>query len=311
MGIVPDRQPEVPKGGAVGALGDVLAGSQELDHREGQVGEPKWIGLSLLHQKRLQRLGVGPAGKLVPVRFGDLGDAFPSLWSPDHPADGRESPFRQIAGNHSVRSDHEVLDDALGPVLLLHFEATDCIAIEYWPRLNRLEGQRSLSVPECRHVLCYLVLQAQVPVKSSCGADRPRGGAVPVQPCGHAVVGELRAIADARPEDIGALKRAVGAQCHLNDDGQPLFPGIQGGEVGGQLLGKHGEDLGRRVDRSRVVPRVPIDGRSIPDEGIHISHCDEDPAPASWHGLSNGELIQIAGVVVVDRGPQEISEIAN
>ena len=251
------------------------------------------------------------SGSRESVLSGELDDPVPALGRADHAADRREIPRREIPGGHAVGGDHEVLDDVLGAVLSFRFEITDLVAVKDRFRLDGFQTQRSLGVPQVLQALRDPVLHAQILRQSGDGRDRLGHGAVPFQPGGHAVIGELRMIADARPVDIRALHGAVRADHHFDDNGQALLIEIQGGEVGGKLLGQHREDLGRRIHRGRVVAGVLVDGRPVLDERVHVGHGHTDLDGVSGQGLGDGELIQVAGVVVVDGSPQKVRQIAN
>jgi hypothetical protein len=67
-------------------------------------------------------------------------------------------------------------------------------------------------------------------------------------------------VVDARPVDVRALQGAVRADHHFHDNSQALLLEVQGGEVGRKPLWQHWKDLGRSIDRCRVVVRVFVDG---------------------------------------------------
>ena len=158
-------------------------------------------------------------------------------------------------------------------------------------------------MPETLHTLRGSVLQAQVLGQSIHGGDRLGLGPLPLQPGGDAVIGELRVTADTRPIDVGGLDRAIAGQYHLDDDGEALLVCIERREVGGKLLGEHGEDLGGRVDRGRVVAGVVVDGRPFFDQRFHVGHGNQDLHLVIGQRLGNGELIQVKRVIVVDGSP--------
>ncbi len=175
----------------------------------------------------------------------------------------------------------------------------------------RLQAQRAALVPQPLHRLRGSVLDAELLLEPGHRRQRRRRGRRAVEPGGDAVVGELRAIQDERAIDVRALHRAVGADRHLDDDGQALLTLAEGGQVSRELLGKHREDLGGRVDGRRVGPRMAVDGGAELDGGIDVGDRDQDLHLSVGLRLRDRELIEVARVVVVDRGPEEAPQIAD
>ncbi len=162
VGVVLDRKAKVPRRALARKLGDVFARPQELDHGEGQVGEPKRIGGFLLRQELLQRLRIRIDRQRELVFRGDLDDPFPSFRGADHAADRRESLRSEEPSGHTVRRDHEILDDVLGPVLLLRLRSR-IVSPSKTGRASMVSRLSApWSVPEVLHVLRDPVLQAQV-----------------------------------------------------------------------------------------------------------------------------------------------------
>ena len=81
------------------------------------------------------------------------------------------------------------------------------VAVENRSRLNGLKGQSTLNLPVFYALGCP-VLEAQVLVKPGHGGDGCRHGSA-FEPCGNAVVGELRLVPDTRPVETGVLDGAV------------------------------------------------------------------------------------------------------
>ena len=59
------------------------------------------------------------------------------------------------------------------------------------------------------------------------------------------------------------------------------------------------------------MTRVCVDGRAVFHEGVHVGDGDQNLDGVSGEGFGDRELIQIAGVIVVDRRPQQAGQIAN
>ena len=116
---------------------------------------------------------------------------------------------------------------------------------------------------------------------------------------------------DARPVDVAADDRAVGADLEVDDERDALLAFVEGGEAGGQLLGQHRKDARRGVDRGRVLLRVVVDGRAALDYRVDVGHGDETAHFPAAQVFGDGELVEIARVVVVDRAPEEVAHVAH
>ena len=107
---------------------------------------------------------------------------------------------REVARGHAVGGDHEVLDDLLGPVLRVGFQVLELVAVEDRTRFDGFEVERAVLVPERLQLLGHAVLEPEVLVQAADRADRRRHRPAALQPGGHAVVGELGAIAHRRAD---------------------------------------------------------------------------------------------------------------
>ncbi len=54
---------------------------------------------------------------------------------------------------------------------------------------------------------------------------------------------------------------------------------------------------------------VLINCRSFLNKSVHISHCNKYLYLVSRHCLRNGKLVQVAGIIVIDRRPQKAPKI--
>ena len=97
-------------------------------------------------------------------------------------------------------------------------------------------------MPEAPHRLRDPILDSQLLVEAGDGANTRRGRRRPVQPRGHGVVRELRAVEHDGAVDLGVLHLAAGTDDHLGDDRQTLLPFAQRREDRRQLLRQHRED---------------------------------------------------------------------
>jgi len=125
------------------------------------------------------------------------------------------------------------------------------------------------------------------------------------------VIGELRVVDDPGAIDIRTPERAILVNHHLDHDGQPVLILVQRREIGGEDQGEHREDLGRRVDGRGVVLGVGIGGGPLAHQRVDVCdrHQDLHHLPAEW--LCDRKLIEVAGVVIVDRAPGQVSQISD
>ena len=56
---------------------------------------------------------------------------------------------------------------------------------------------------------------------------------------------------------------------------------------------------------------MPIDGRVLGDQSVHVSHGDQDLHCPAAQILGQRKLVEIEGVVVVDRAPQQVTQVAH
>ena len=145
VGVVPHGQPEVLGRALPGRLEGVLAATEQLHHRERQIGKVLGVGPATLGQEVLQRARVGLAGQLRAVGRRELDDPLPALGGAQHPPHRRESLLLQEARGRDVRGHHEVLDQLLGAILLLQPEIRNGVSLKHRARLQRLQLQRAVA----------------------------------------------------------------------------------------------------------------------------------------------------------------------
>ena len=133
----------------------------------------------------------------------------------------------------------------------------------------------------------------------------------PVEPGGDGVVGELRLVPDERAVDVRCRHRPVGSDRHLDDDREPVVPLAKGRKVGRESLGQHREDLGRGVDGGRVRTRVAVERAARGHPRIDVGHRHEQLHGRCGEGLRDLQLVEVARVVVVDRRPRQLPEVAD
>ena len=129
-----------------------------------------------------------------------------------------------------------------------------------------------MDMAELLQPLGDLVLQAQTFRQAIDRSDFGGYSAIPCQPGGHAVIGELGPIADTRPIDVRCLQGAIGVDHHFDNNGQPIFGQIQGSAIGGKPFGQHWEDHGRCIDRSCIMACMVVNGRAVFHQHVHVRH---------------------------------------
>ena len=102
----------------------------------------------------------------------------------------------------------------------------------------------------------------------------------------------------------------AGDNDELGDDGQAIFRLVERCEIGGQPLGQHRKDDAWRVDRRRVVRGMPIDRRTLRHRRIDVRDRHEDSDVSARQRLGDRQLVEIAGIVVVDRAPRQRAQVA-
>ena len=157
-------------------------------------------------------LGIGILGKLEGMLCGDLHDSIPSLGNAHHATDGGDISSGEVAHRHAVGGNHEVLDDLLGPVLFLHLQIADFVALKYRLGLNGLQAERALSMAKALHLLGGLILEQQILGQPLFGCHRLWHGRLSLQPGTHAIVGQLGMITYCRSVDVRVQERSVRAE---------------------------------------------------------------------------------------------------
>ena len=115
-------------------------------------------------------------------------------------------------------------------------------------------------------------------------------------------------ISDHRPVDIGSRHDAVRTDRHVDDEGRAILVLVERGQIGRELRRQHREDPRRCVHRGRVRARVAVERGPLDHERVNVGDGDQEPGAA--RGDADLELIEIPRVVVVDRRPGQVAEVA-
>ena len=311
VGVVPRGEPEVPVRRLPRVLDDVLTLAEQLHDGERQVREPGRVLPASLGEEFLERAGARLGRELAPLPRGQLDEPPPALGRVEHPPQRREAFALQVLRGDPVGRDHEVLDQLLRPILLVRPQVGEQVAVEHGPGLERLEAQGPALVPQGPHGLSRPILDPELLVETRDRGQPRRRGSRPVEPGGDPVVGELRLVPHDRAVHVGGDDRPSRVDHHLDDERQARLILSERREIGREPLREHREDLGRGVDRRGVGSRMVVDGGARRHERVDVGHRDEDLDRSVAHRRRDGELIEIPGVVVVDRAPEEVAKIAD
>ena len=110
----------------------------------------------------------------------------------------------------------------LGPVPVIGFQIPERISVKDRAGLDCFAIQRTVQVPARFQFPGYAVLQSNVLVETFDRSDPLRHRAIALEPGGHAVIGQLGAIAHRRAINVRTLKRSIFRKNHFNGDGQAV-----------------------------------------------------------------------------------------
>ena len=148
---------------------------------------------------------------------------------------------------------------------------------------------------------------SRIPGAWASGGKGPR----PARNASMSSVHEMRVILHARAVHVIGLDRTVGSDDVLDDKCKAIDVRVERGEVGRQARRQHGKDDCGRVDRRRVHRGMPVDRRAFRRGHVHVGDCHEHADTVAGQRLGDRQLIEIARVVVIDRTPLPILEIAH
>ena len=225
----------------------------------------------------------------------------------EHPADRREAFALEERAPAAVGGDHEVFDELPWRWLVVsRAEIGERVAFE-----NRLglRGSARSAAPRCSR--SARIAWATRSWTRSCSSmlghgARPARAPARFRRARRATLSYARAwrgcarrpAGDPEPWTVPSGPTIISVTI-----ARAILPSLQGREVGGQPLGQHRENLARRVNRRGVGPGVLVERRAPLHRGVHVGDGHEDLHRATRQGLGHRELVEIAGIVVVDRGP--------
>ena len=111
-------------------------------------------------------------------------------------------------------------------------------------------------------------------------------------------------VADQGPKEGRTEDRPILRNHHLHNDREAVLPFAERCQISRQLFRQHGEHVAGRIDRRRIVLGVNVQGRFLYDQRVHVGNRDQDCDRPIRMWFSHGELVEVSGVVVVDRRPE-------
>ena len=160
---------------------------------------------------------------------------------------------------HPVGRDHEVFNQFLGPVFLLHTQVHDPPVVEHRFGLDGLKLQRAVLVANRFHGVGDLVLHPELLVQTFDPGNLGGHLVFAIQPVGYASVGKLRVVVNQGSVHSGFLDSPVRCHHHLDHQGKPVFALGKGSKVRREPFRQHGEDGGTGVHGGCVCLGVPVD----------------------------------------------------
>ena len=143
--VILHREAEVPLWFPAGLFQHILAGTEQLDHRQRQIGKMIGILLLLLTQKIMQRFRIGIGGKFGPHLRGDFHDPVPALGRFHHAPNGGQTLRLERTRDHAIGGDHEILDQLRGAILHLRIDFDAAVFEPDRLCLDRFQIQRPVA----------------------------------------------------------------------------------------------------------------------------------------------------------------------
>ena len=219
--------------------------------------------------------------------------------------------FFQHSRHYAIGSDHEVFNQLGGVIFLLLLHVDNLIIQHEWTEFIGLEVESSVF-----KTLDSSVSVRRRPAARSCAwrSGRPPLWRVPAVPSSHApteLYWSCAVIAHQGAIDIAGTDVAARVSHQFDDHTKAVLIFQQGSLARGKFLGQHREVSDSSVDRGRFSRSVLIDGSLFRDERVDIGNADENFHAAIWLSFGNFDLIEIARSVIVNRRPEEVSQIAH
>ena len=130
------------------------------------------------------------------------------------------------------------------------------------------------------------------------------------QPRRHVFVDELRVVAHQRAVHLLAADLAARIDHELDDQRRAIDVRKERREIVREALGEHRKDGEARVERRRRARGVLVDRAVLRHEGVDVGDADQNANVAVRQALAHLDLIEIARLAVVDRRPEERTQIA-
>src|SRR5271165_7377464 len=162
MGVVADRETEMPFDLLSGQVERIFPPAQQLDDGQRQIGEARRIGPATPRKEIVERERRGILWKGIAKLCRQRDDSGPVLGSPQHPAQRGQALAREEAGGYAVGRDHEILDEFMGSVLLTWTQVAQHLSVEHRLSLHCLQSECTMCVAHASERLRDLILNAQL-----------------------------------------------------------------------------------------------------------------------------------------------------
>ena len=186
MRVILYRQRKVSGRFATGEIQRIFAAANELDDRQGKVGERLRGGRAATGQETLEGDRSRCRGELFFELGREFDNACPVCGITQDAAEGGKVFLGQVKRRYGIRGDHELLDQLRRPVGLIQFQRGQRVTGKNRLRLERLQTERTVVMAQARELLRDAILQTEVLVqswdlrnsaRSRGGASQPRGDA--------------------------------------------------------------------------------------------------------------------------------------
>ena len=97
----------------------------------------------------------------------------------------------------------------------------------------------------------------------------------------------------------------------FDDEGQAVLRIQQRSQVRGKLARQHREGRHPGIDRGGLRRRLAVRGRPFGDGGINVGNAHQQPRGAAGQSFDVFDLVQVPRAVIVNRGPEQRTQVAD
>ena len=214
----------------------------------------------------------------------------------------------QRLGGGDVGQHHELLDQLVAVEPLAHADLGDAAVVAQGDlALGQVEVERT-ALLACRQQNLEGAVE-----RADDGAHQGRDLGVGRAVLGalDAGVGEARGRADHGAVEAVALEMPFGIDPHFCHQHRPVLLRDQRAPVVGERLGQHGHDPVGEIDRGAAAVGGAVERLVVPHVPGDVGDGDQD-APAAGMvrvGLGEHRVVEVAGVLAVDRDQRRVAQV--